>query len=101
MTKSAKGTVENPGKNVKQKYGLNRVIQDSRWGKLERFIEERSVVYKVDPKGTSQKCSSCGYKSEENRKTQSKFRCMLEMNADFNASLNIVALGMGTLKTGL
>ena len=26
MTKSAKGTLENPGKNVKQKSGLNRAI---------------------------------------------------------------------------
>ena len=26
MTKSAKGTVENPGKNVKAKSGLNRVL---------------------------------------------------------------------------
>ncbi|MDE0670599.1 MAG: transposase, partial [Caldilineaceae bacterium] len=36
MTKSAKGTVENPGRNVKQKAGLNRAILASGWGQLER-----------------------------------------------------------------
>ena len=103
LTKSARGTIENPGKNVKQKSGLNRVIQDSGWYKLEKFIGERAVVHKVDPKYTSQKCSECGHVSKDNRKTQSKFKCMscnLEMNADFNASLNILASGMGTIKTG-
>ena len=103
LTKSARGTIENLGKNVKQKSGLNRVIQDSGWYKLEKFIGERSVVHKVDPKYTSQRCSGCGYVSKDNRKTQSKFKCMscnLEMNADFNASINILASGMETIKTG-
>ena len=35
MTKSAKGTKEKPGKNVKQKSGLNRQILASGWGSLE------------------------------------------------------------------
>ena len=103
LTKSARGTIENPGKNVKQKSGLNRVIQDSGWYKLEKFIGERAVVHKVDPKYTSQRCSECGHVSKDNRKTQSEFKCMscnLEMNADFNASLNILASGIGTIKTG-
>ncbi len=34
MSKSAKGTVENPGKNVKQKSGLNRAILDQSWGEF-------------------------------------------------------------------
>ena len=103
LTKSARGTIENPGKNVKQKSGLNRVIQDSGWYKLEKFIGERAVVHKVDPKYTSKKCSECGHVSKDNRKTQSKFKCMscnLEMNADWNAALNILASGIGTIKTG-
>ena len=103
LTKSARGTIENPGKNVKQKSALNRVINDSRWGKLDQFLKERAVVHKVDLKYTSQKCSECGHVSKDNRKTQYKSRCMscnLEMNADFNASLNILASGMGTIKTG-
>ena len=38
MTQSAKGTVEKPGQNVKQKAGLNRAILASGWGQLERKL---------------------------------------------------------------
>ena len=103
LTKSARGTVDDPGRNVKQQSGLNGVILDSGWYKLEQFLKEQAVVHKIDPKYTSQKCSACGYTDKGNRTNQSKFRCMsceLEMNADFNASLNILASGMGTIKTG-
>ena len=103
LSRSAKGTIGNPGKNVKQKSGLNRVISDSGWYKLEQFLREKAFVHKVDPKYTSQKCSACGYISKANRKTQSRFKCMsceLELNADFNASINILASGMETIKNG-
>ena len=36
MTRSAKGTRENPGRNVRQKAGLNRGILGSGWGLLVR-----------------------------------------------------------------
>ncbi len=39
MTQSAKGTVEEPGKQVKQQSGLNRSILASGWGGLERKLE--------------------------------------------------------------
>ena len=42
MTKSAKGTVEKPGANVKQKAGLNRAILASGWGQLERKLEYKA-----------------------------------------------------------
>lgn len=75
---------------------------DSGWGKLKRFISERFFVHKVDPKYTSLKCSSCDHVSNDNKKTQSKFKRMsydLDMNADYNVSLNILALGRETIKT--
>jgi len=31
MVRSAKGTVENPGRNVRQKAGLNRSISSQAW----------------------------------------------------------------------
>ena len=40
--------------------------------------------------------SDCGFKSKENRETQAKFvckNCGLELNADANASRNILAVG--------
>ncbi len=49
MTASAKGTVENPGKNVKQKAGLNRVILKTGWGQLEQYLSERGAVHKIPP----------------------------------------------------
>ena len=41
MTRSAKGTRENPGRNVRQKAGLNRGILRSGWGLLVRRLRTR------------------------------------------------------------
>jgi hypothetical protein len=38
MTASAKGTAEEPGKNVAQKSGLNRSILDQGWGMFATFL---------------------------------------------------------------
>ncbi len=94
MTQSAKGTVENPGRNVKQKAGLNRAILASGWGQLERKLEYKAgqVVY-VDPAYTSQACSQCGHTAKSNRPSQAVFACGacgFQANADHNAALNIL-----------
>lgn len=39
MTRSARGTVEKPGRNVAQKAGLNRAILKSGWGQLVTRLE--------------------------------------------------------------
>ena len=48
MTKSDKETVEEPGKNVKQKSGLNKAILDQGWGTLFRMFDQymRSMPYR-------------------------------------------------------
>ena len=98
MTKSAKGTEENSGTNVKQKAGLNREILASGWGQLERNLDYKAgQVVKVDPAYTSQTCAVCGHISKENRKAQAKFQCMAcghTANADHNAAINILARGL-------
>ena len=104
MTKSAKGTVENPGKNVKAKAGLNRVIQNAGWGRFNQYCDYkfRNVV-EVDARYTSQRCSVCGHTSKDNRKTQSKFKCVAcghADHADLNASANILASGIGASGRG-
>jgi putative transposase len=38
LSKSAKGTREQPGKQVRQKLGLNRAILDQVWGELRRQL---------------------------------------------------------------
>ncbi len=99
MTRSARGTVENPGTNVRQKAGLNREIRGTGWGALRRKIEYKAAgVDAVNPAYTSQTCHRCGHVSRENRKEQSKFKCTAcghTANADVNAALNILASGTG------
>lgn len=65
MTASAKGTVESPGKNVRQKAGLNREILDTSPGmmiSMLRYKAERAGGWfaVVDARNTSQDCSECG-----------------------------------------
>src|SRR5450759_3543167 len=42
MTRSARGTMENPGRNVAQKAGLNRGILKSGWGLLVTRLERKA-----------------------------------------------------------
>ena len=103
MTRSAKGTVAEPGKNVKQKSGLNRGILKSNWGRTERMLDYKAgQVLKVPPAYTSQTCAACGHVSKENRKTQAHFRCTAcghTANADRNAAQNILARGLALCPT--
>jgi transposase len=96
MTRSAKGTIEQPGRNVAAKAGLNRGILASGWGLLVRRLEEKAPrrVEKVSPAFTSQRCSACGHVSADNRKSQAVFACIacgFTLNADVNAARNIAA----------
>jgi transposase len=96
MTRSARGTRENPGRNVRQKAGLNRGILGSGWGLLVRRLEEKAPgrVEKVKPHYTSQRCSACGRVDRASRESQAVFRCTacgFAGNADVNAALNIAA----------
>ena len=99
MTRSAKGTVENPGTNVRQRAGLNREIRNTGWGALRRMIEYKAAaVEAVPPMYTSQTCRRCGSVDAANRRSQSEFQCTAcghTGNADVNAALNILASGTG------
>ena len=99
MTRSAKGTPEEPGTNVRAKAGLNRVLLGTGLADIARRIEEKALsVERVNPAYTSQTCSVCGVTAAESRRTQSLFRCIAcgaERNADVNAAINILASGTG------
>ena len=101
MTASARGTIDSPGKNVKQKAGLNRAILDTAFGELRRNLEYKcGRLIEVNPAYTSQTCSKCEYVDKENRKTQARFQCVscgFASNADTNAAINIRRLGMAQL----
>lgn len=94
MTRSAKGTTGKPGRNVRQKAGLNRGILAAGWTMIVTRLEQKAPgrVEKVNPAYTSQTCHSCGHVAPESRQSQSVFRCVAcghQDNADVNAARNI------------
>jgi len=82
MTASAAGTVEDPGKNVAQKAGLNRSILDQGWGMFATFLtyKEESTGGRVEfgpAPYTSLRCPKpgCGHTHPNNRPTRDRFCC--------------------------
>jgi putative transposase len=98
MTRSARGTVDQPGRNIRQKAGLNRGILASGWGMLLDRLEDKAPgrVERIPAAYTSQRCSACGHLAAESRQSQTAFRCVAcawTGNADYNAARNIAAAG--------
>jgi putative transposase len=96
MTRTAKGSVERPGRSVRAKAGLNRQIMRSGWGLLRRRLGEKAPgrAEKVNPAYTSQRCSACGHVDPKSRESQAHFVCTacgFAVNADVNAARNIAA----------
>ena len=108
MSKSAKGTIEKPGKNVKAKSGLNRSILDQGWYEFRRMLDYKQLwsggkLVLINPKNTSLKCSKCGNISKYNRKSQSVFVCQScshKDHADHNAAINILKAGLTSIACG-
>lgn len=96
MTRSARGTVDAPGRNVRAKSGLNRSIHANAWGQIVTRLEHKAPgrVEKVNPRYTSQRCAACGHVAAESRESQALFGCVAcghTANADVNAARNIAA----------
>ncbi|TDD11206.1 transposase [Nonomuraea deserti] len=94
MTRSVRGTVEAPGRNVRAKAGLNRSIITAAWGHLVQRLEHKALgrVVKVNPAYTSQRCSACGIVDRVARESQARYRrrsCGYACNADVHAARNI------------
>ena len=101
MTASAAGTVEAPGKNVRQKAGLNRSILDAAFSTLRRQLEYKASWYGSQVQiidrffASSQTCSACGARA----KTKLDLRvrvfecaaCGVRIDRDVNAARNIRA----------
>jgi putative transposase len=102
MVRSAKGSLEEPGSYVAQKAGLNREILAASWGALISMVAYKAEdagreLIVVNPRGTSQRCSSCGHAKAANRPSQAVFGCQacaFEDHADVNAARNILWLGL-------
>lgn len=103
MSKSARGTVDNPGRHVKAKSGLNREILNMGWhGLVQRMSYKCREVIMVNPAHTSQTCSECGEVDGRSRRGRG-FKCVAcghADHADLNAARNILASGIGAAAHG-
>ena len=101
MSKSAAGTTDTPGKNVRAKSGLNKSILDQGWFEFRRQLDYKLAwrggwLVAVPPHNTSRTCPCCGHVSAQNRQTQARFQCVacgFEENADLVGAINILRAG--------
>lgn len=102
MSRSARGTLAEPGSQVAQKAGLNRSILDAGWGVFLSILTSKAeqagrVLIAVDPRNTSRTCPNCGHCAAGNRVTQAEFRCVrcgLESHADLVGAVNVLRAGL-------
>jgi len=105
MSKSAAGTADAPGRNVRAKSGLNKSILDQGWFEFRRQLDYKLVwnggwLVAVPPQNTSRTCPCCGHVSADNRPTQAQFECVecgFEGNADVVGAINVLRAGHARL----
>jgi putative transposase len=101
MSRSAAGSLESPGRNVRAKSGLNRSILDQGWFEFRRQLQYKlgwhgGMLIVVPPHNSSRECPACGHSEAANRATQAQFRCVecgFSENADRVGAINILARG--------
>ncbi|KVH74117.1 cytosine methyltransferase [Burkholderia ubonensis] len=101
MSRSAAGSRDAPGKNVRAKSGLNKAILDQGWFEFRRQLDYKLAwrggwLIAVPPQHTSRTCPACDHVSAENRQTQARFACVacgFEEHADVVGAINILARG--------
>jgi len=100
MTRSAKGNIEEPGKNVRAKSGLNRSILDAGLAQFVQILTDKAesagrLVVMVDPRGTSQECSDCSKTVTKPLKQRwHSCSCGAEYHRDHNAARNVLHRGV-------
>jgi len=102
MTSSARGTVEKPGRKVRQKAGLNRAILDVSFGEFRRQLQYKTSWYGSQLAvcdrwfPSSKTCSSCGAVKTKLSLDERVFRCQcgVELDRDVNAARNIAAVAV-------
>ena len=83
---------------------LAKSIGDAAWSQLIQYTSSKAaeagrVVVLVDPRGTSQRCSSCGtvVKKDLSVRVHHCPACGLTIDRDVNAAINILALGLQSI----
>ena len=105
MTRSARGTVEAPGRSVAAKSGLNRSIHDAGWGQLVNLLTYKAEgagrqLVRVPAPHTSQTCAACGATDPASRPDRAHFSCTTcghTNHSDANAAQVILAIATGRL----
>lgn len=108
MSKSAAGNIDQPGRNVRAKSGLNKSILDQGWFEFRRQLDYKlqwagGFLVPVPPQNTSRTCPACGHVAKENRQTQAKFACVecgFVENADLVGAINILTAGHAVYACG-
>ena len=97
MTRSAAGTIEEPGRNVAQKSGLNRSILEQNLGQVRQQLAYKAEwagrrLVLVDPRNTTRTCSRCGDLNPRPGANRMYCcdKCGLVMDQDENAAINIL-----------
>jgi putative transposase len=92
-------------KNMLQNHCLAKSISDVAWNMLVKSTESKaayagSKVILVDPRQTSQMCSRCGLivKKDLSERIHNCSKCGMSMDRDLNAAMNILRLGMQSLR---
>lgn len=98
MTRSAKGTLDEPGRMVKQKSGLNRAILNASFGAvrdaIKRKVEARGGTFVVADQwfASSKICSACGHKAANMPLSVRVYECAVcgfASSRDHNAAVNL------------
>lgn len=105
MSRSAKGSAEQPGKQVRAKSGLNKSILDQGWFEFRRQLDYKLAwnggwLVPVPLQNTSRTCPCCGHVSADSPQTQARFACVecgFEENADVVGAINVLRAGHARL----
>lgn len=106
MTRSAKGSAESPGKNVRQKAGLNREILDTAPGlllaNLKYKCDEAGIEFaEIDTRSIkpSQTCPACGHQAKKKLR-QRTHKCDCGYTEDRDIAAAQVILRTALKETG-
>jgi putative transposase len=98
MSRSSRGSVEAPGRNVRAKSGLSRSLADASFGEVRRMLSYKCAWYGAElvvcdrffP--SSKTCSGCGRVRDDLRLGERVFTCRgcgLRIDRDLNAAINL------------
>jgi len=109
MSKAAKSTIQKPGKNVRQKSGLNKSILDSGWSEFVRQLQYKALWCGRDLIGinrwypSSKRCNDCGFVLKSMKLSVREWTCPscgVIHDRDINAARNILAAGLAVSALG-